>query len=375
MRARENYTPFIFVAFGLTLTILAVFQVYIFREPSRIQEQQAADLATTIEEGHGLFSDNCAACHGEDGEGNIGPALNSQQFLSMTSDDALFHLMRTGVPGTNMPAWGQIFGGPFTDQQVTQVVTFIRAWEPTAPNIVPVASTPDPVNGARIYTRTCFVCHGKDGQGTDRAPALNDPQRLNRLDSAWYRSTIAFGRPARGMPTWGTVLAPGQINDLVALLDAWRDGKTIVDDTPLYVYLSSALFAIRDFDQIDAEYYLNIALAKADNTQTADIQNVIELVKKNQLFVAQSEVAALLPPEQMGQALFTNNCSSCHGADGTGGLGPNLHDNPFVAAQTDAALTAFILAGRPGTTMAGFQNILTEEDTPNLVLLLRSWQN
>lgn len=375
MRARENYEPFIFVAFGLTLIILVVFQVYIFREPARIQEQQAADLSTTIEEGHGLFTDNCAACHGEDGEGNIGPALNSQQFLNMTSDDAIFHLMRTGVPGTNMPAWGQAFGGPFTDQQVTQLVRFIRAWEPTAPNIVPIANTPDPVNGARIYTRTCFVCHGKDGQGTDRAPALNDPQRLNRLDSAWYRSTIAFGRPARGMPTWGTVLAPGQINDLVALLDAWREGKTVTDDTPLYVYLSSALFAIRDFDQVDAEYYLNVALAKADDTQTADIQNVIDLVQKNQLFVAQSEVAALLPPEQMGQALFTNNCSSCHGADGTGGLGPNLHDNPFVAAQTDAALTAFLLAGRPGTTMAGFQGILAEEDTPNLVLLLRSWQN
>ncbi len=375
MRARENYTPFIFVAFGLTLTIFVVFQVYIFREPSRIQEQQAADLTLKIAEGNGLYTENCAACHGENGEGDIGPALNSRQFLNMTSDDAIFHLMRTGVPGTSMPAWGQIFGGPFTDQQVTQLVTFIRAWEPNALDIVPVATAPDPVNGARIYTRTCFVCHGKDGLGTDRAPALNDPQRLNRLDSAWYRSTISFGRPARGMPTWGTVLAPNQINDLVALLDAWRNGETVVDDTPLYVYLSSALFAIRDFDQVDAEYYLNIALAKADDTQTASIQNIIDLVQKNQLFVAQSEVAVLLPPEQMGQALFTNNCSSCHGADGTGGLGPNLHTNAFVAAQSDADLTAFILAGRPGTTMDGFAGILAEDDIPNLVLLLRSWQN
>ena len=47
---------------------------------------------------------------------------------------------------------------------------------------------------------------------------------VDQFDDAWYRATIANGRPAKGMPTWGTVLSPEQIGDLVALIAAWRDG-------------------------------------------------------------------------------------------------------------------------------------------------------
>ena len=375
MRPRENYIPFMSAAFGLTLTILVVFQIYIFGEPARIQEQEAADRASTIGAGHALYAANCTACHGESGEGGTGPALNSRELLRMTSDEAFFNLIRTGVPGTIMPAWGQTFGGPLTDEQAAQLVAYIRAWEPTAPELIPVVAIPDPIRGARIYSRTCFICHGRDGQGTERAPALNDPARLNRLDDAWYRSTIAYGRPARGMPTWGTVLAPDQIYDLVALLAAWREGQTVVDDTPLAVYLNNALFAIREFDRVDAEFYLNAALATADDAQAMQIRPIIDLVQKNQLFVAQSQVAALLPPEEMGQALYINNCVSCHGADGTGGLGPNLHNNAYIQSQSDEDLAAFLLVGRRGTPMNGFEGILAEEDLRNLVSFLRSWQD
>ncbi len=375
MRPRENYAPFISSALGLTLTILVVFQIYTLGESARIQEQEMADRASTIEAGHDLFVTNCTACHGESGEGSIGPALNSRALLRVTSDEAFFNLIRTGVPGTNMPAWGQTFGGPLTDEQVAQLAAYIRAWEPTAPELISVAASPDPVRGARIYSRTCFICHGRDGQGSERAPALNDPTRLNRLDDAWYRSTIAYGRPARGMPTWGTVLAPDQINDLVALLAAWREGQTVVDDTPLAVYLNNALFAIRDFDREDAEFYLNAALATADDSQAVQIREIIDLVQQNQLFVAQSQVATLLPPEEMGQALFINNCTSCHGADGTGGLGPNLHNSAYIQSQSDEDLIAFLLAGRRGTPMNGFEGILAEEDLRNLISYLRSLQD
>ena len=44
----------------------------------------------------------------------------------------------------------------------------------------------------------------------------------SQFDDAWYKSTIAKGRPANGMPTWGTVLSPSQIADLVAYIDTWR---------------------------------------------------------------------------------------------------------------------------------------------------------
>jgi mono/diheme cytochrome c family protein len=374
MRPKENYTPFVTVAFGLTLGILVSFQIFIWREPARIEADELADREAAILAGRVLYGENCGACHGDGGEGGVGPALNSSELLKQTSDQALFSLTRSGVPGTIMPAWGQAFGGPFTDEQVNQMVSFIRAWEPTAPEPVLADTAPDPSRGALIYSQTCSVCHGQDGKGTDIAPALNDLERLGKLNDAWYRNTIAHGRPARGMPTWGTVISPAQINDVVALIAAWREGDTVSANIPLTRFLSNALFAIRQFDPLDAEFFLNAGLALADSPQTAVIQKVVGLVQENRLFEAETLLITMLPPEEMGRALYESNCAPCHGSSGGGGLGPGLRPNSFVQARSDDELVTFMLAGRSGTAMDGFEGILTEEELANVVFILRAWQ-
>jgi len=374
MRIKENYIPFISVAFGLTLAILAAFQVYIWREPIRIQRDEAHDQRAAVEAGGGLYAENCTSCHGGNGEGGVGPALNAQEFLSLSEDASLFNLTRTGIPGTLMPAWGQAFGGPFTDEQVGQLVAFMRAWEPTAPKIQPVAEQPDPSQGAVIYQQTCFVCHGDNGQGTDLAPALNNPERLATLDNGWYRNTIAHGRPAKGMPTWGTVLSPAQINDLVALIAAWREGVAVSPSFSIATLVTNALFAMREFDRPDAIFYLKQAQAIAPEEQLGEITAVITLIEENHLFEAQSLLITFLPPEEMGRAVFDTNCAACHGVDGTGALGPNLHGSGYIQANTDQDLVAFLLAGRPGTAMDGFEGILGPDELGNVVTLLRGWQ-
>ncbi|MEW5989226.1 MAG: c-type cytochrome, partial [Chloroflexota bacterium] len=324
MRSKENYAPFVTMAFGLSLSILVVFQIYIWREPARIEADGAADHAAAVTAGHDLYGENCAACHGDNGQGAAGPALNAKELLTMTSDDALFSLTRTGVPGTIMPAWGQTFGGPFTDAQIAQLVAFMRSWEPAAPEAPPSATAADPARGAAIFAQTCSICHGENGQGGSVAPALNDPERLSKLNDAWYRSTIANGRPAKGMPTWGTVLSPGQISDVVALIAAWREGDTVLANISLARFLSHTLFAIRQFDRPDAEYFLNAALTQADRSQAEVIQEVITLVQENRLFEAEASLITLLPPVEMGLALYESNCAPCHGSDGSGDLGPAL---------------------------------------------------
>ena len=122
MRPRENYTPFIATGLVLTAAILIVFQIYLFFEPARIQSVSAADKSLAEKEGGKLYTENCASCHGERGEGKLGPALNSKALLKTTTDELLFQLTRTGVPSTVMPAWGQSFGGPMTDQQIAHLV-------------------------------------------------------------------------------------------------------------------------------------------------------------------------------------------------------------------------------------------------------------
>lgn len=375
MRPRENYTPFVTTGFGLTLAVLLVLQVYIVREPSRIQVVESADRAEAVKAGRDLYADNCVACHGVNGEGKVGPVLNSKELLKMTADQTFFSLIRTGVPGTVMPAWGQSFGGPFTDEQTSQLVAFIRAWELTAPQIAPIVIAPDPVRGATIFANTCFTCHGENGKGTTRAPALNDPARLKEFDDLWYRNTISHGRPAKGMPTWGTVLSPMQINDLVALLAAWRQGQTIDPSTVSTTkQLSNALFALRQFDSLDAVFYLSAASSQADAAKAKEIRAVLDLIKANHLFEAESALIALLPPTEMGKELYESNCAPCHASDGSGGLGKKLQNNKFIQSKSDKELVTFILTGRKGTAMNGFQNIIGEDELINVVVLMRTWQ-
>jgi cytochrome c oxidase cbb3-type subunit III len=90
--------------------------------------------AASIASGQQLWGLNCAACHGLNGQGMSGAALNSQEFFQATSDEQIVDIVRTGVPGTTMPAWANEHGGPFTDQQITEVVAYIRSWEETAPS-------------------------------------------------------------------------------------------------------------------------------------------------------------------------------------------------------------------------------------------------
>lgn len=374
MRQKENYSPQLTVALGLTLAIIGTFQVYIFREPARIQADVQAEHEYSVAAGRDLYAENCVSCHGEDGEGDVGPALNSRPLLKLASNAALFNLTRTGIPGTIMPAWGQDFGGPFTDEQIGNIVVYIRSWEPDAPEPIVIEKIPSPARGAAIYALTCFVCHGEGGQGTEFAPALNDLERLAELDDAWYRQTIIRGRPAKGMPTWGSVLSPDQVSDVVALISAWRDGRDVTAEIPFARYIANALFAIRQFDSVDAEFFLIASLTVADSSRVSGVREIISLVEQNRLFEAEAALISLLPPEEMGWALFESNCTSCHGDDGTGGSGPDLYNNVYIQSVSDEELIIFILAGRLDTAMAGFEGIMFEDDILNLVILLRTWQ-
>ncbi len=122
------------VGAGLLITMALVFPFYRWYEPAArddAREQQAADLAA---EGETVWSFNCASCHGLNGEGVTAPALNSTEFLQSATDDQIGLLVSVGVPGTQMSAFSLDHGGPLTSEQIKSVVTFIRSWEPDAPD-------------------------------------------------------------------------------------------------------------------------------------------------------------------------------------------------------------------------------------------------
>jgi len=132
--------------------LLAAFPMYRAVEGTRREEAQAERDVALVVLGRQLWASNCAVCHGATGEGGSGfPALNSKEFLESTLDEQIHHLIATGIPGTDMPAWWNEFGGPLTDEQIRALVAFIRSWEATAPSRPdwrspgePIAPSPSP---------------------------------------------------------------------------------------------------------------------------------------------------------------------------------------------------------------------------------------
>ncbi len=84
MRTEENNLPLVVVGLLLTVGILIAFQVYVSGEPGRIDRVLALDQKQAFDAGQQLFQTNCVVCHGQNGEGNIGPALNNRADRPLT---------------------------------------------------------------------------------------------------------------------------------------------------------------------------------------------------------------------------------------------------------------------------------------------------
>ena len=106
-----------------------------FREP-RLDAEAAAQQVTSVERGYNLYEANCARCHGANGEGGIGPALNRQDKLfAHLSVDYLNNMMvaggryACGNPNSIMPVWSNEGHppGPLNYIQIEDLIAFIRA--------------------------------------------------------------------------------------------------------------------------------------------------------------------------------------------------------------------------------------------------------
>ena len=119
-----------FVLFILVIS----FPLYKAVESGRRADALSAQDRALLTSGLQLWGLNCASCHGTGGLGVDAPALNSKEFLGSITDEQMGGIIRGGIPGTEMPAWWNEYGGPFTDQQVQSIVAYIRSWQATAPS-------------------------------------------------------------------------------------------------------------------------------------------------------------------------------------------------------------------------------------------------
>jgi mono/diheme cytochrome c family protein len=294
MHAREDYTGLVTLGLGLALFLLIGLGIYWFGDSSRLESAAAILRQGRIQRGSEIFTGQCAGCHGMQGEGGVGPALQDRAVLKNTPDEIFFSVIRSGVPNTQMPSWSVDFGGPLTDEDIHDVVAFIRDWETTAPEVAPKTAQPNPAQGALLFSSTCALCHGENGLGgKEGVPALNDPERLAQFDDDWYRGVIANGRPAKGMPTWGTVLAPVQIDDLVALLAAWREGQDVQPAFSLADLLDQARFALLQDDPASARLQLDRAIQISTGDTAAALRRAVEQIEAGNLGAAAETLAGI----------------------------------------------------------------------------------
>lgn len=165
------------------------------------------------DDGHRLFGDNCAACHGRDAGGNKGfPNLIDGDWLWGGSPDQIAETIAVGInspAATNSRASQMLaFGrdGILDNDAVIAVTDYVRSL--TDPGVARGAGAKSVAAGRAVFAANCVACHGPDARGNQSlgAPDLADRTWLYGGDAQSVYTSIHDGRRGE-MPAWGERLS------------------------------------------------------------------------------------------------------------------------------------------------------------------------
>ena len=182
--------------------------------------------------GRALFEQACVACHGAAGQGDRAPALNTGRFVHGADDADLFRAIRSGIAGTQMPAFPR-----FGDEEVGQLVAYIRSVAAPAPRAA------DPT----LRSEDTFTVQYVDASGAwhIRDKAAGTDRLISPVDVPAARLERAGGEPGNWLMYWGDYRAThysalDQIDatNISRLRPAWTfqmPGANVLEATPLVV--------------------------------------------------------------------------------------------------------------------------------------------
>jgi cytochrome c oxidase cbb3-type subunit 2 len=229
--------------FSVTSGLLLIFGIVLVQEFAS-KRAGIVQAQTDIELGERVYLENCAACHGQRGDGR-GPEADrlkikprdfttgNYKFRSTPSgslplDEDLFRTISRGVRTTSMLAQLHL-----SESERRAVVAYLKAFSPrfkTEKPLKPIAIPAQPANtreqvtlGKTMYAEAgCNQCHGPEGKGDGTSTnELKDesgnpivptnltikPFKSGPNSEDLYR-TISTGLSGTPMPSYGEVLTP-----------------------------------------------------------------------------------------------------------------------------------------------------------------------
>lgn len=123
-----------------------------------------ADTATLKSMGESVYLANCAACHGQTGDGMNGKAAN---FAEWGNEKGIINTIKMGSKGLGFPM-GEMPAGLVDDAAAKKVATYVLDMSGAKKANADVLA-----EGKAIFDASCASCHGADGKGNnDMAPNL-----------------------------------------------------------------------------------------------------------------------------------------------------------------------------------------------------------
>jgi cytochrome c oxidase cbb3-type subunit 3 len=198
------------------------------------------------------------------------------------------------------------------DYEVEMAAAAVRWPQSEAPSEVPMDAA-SIAAGKEVYTTTCVSCHGPALEG-GIGPNLRDTQWIHGDQPAQIMAVITSGVSTKGMPAWGPILGPDKVAKVAAFVISSNTGEA--------------------------------PAAPAGTAAPAP--------------AATDAAAATEDPIAAGEQVFAQNCASCHAADLTGLVGPNLIDSTWIHGGEMEQLVKTITHGVPEKGMIAWGPILGE---------------
>ncbi|TKC12394.1 c-type cytochrome [Pedobacter polaris] len=104
-------------------------RVFLAKAGEKFDENSVKPDQTLVANGKAIFMANCVACHGEHGEGLVGPNLVDEFWLHGGSISDVFKTVKYGVPAKGMASWEK----NLSSKNLAEVVNFIMSLQGTTP--------------------------------------------------------------------------------------------------------------------------------------------------------------------------------------------------------------------------------------------------